>query len=564
MLKAKRSKTYASIADQLAQKCNASIGDDGHQAFDKTHGQLWDGTVFYSIGEMKRVRGVTPNSVLGRDYRPILVSLIDHWKEVHELRACFAAMGLAMLGSADEKHPVLGRLSEEQRAKVEKTLRVTRAFPHNWEVFNASLRIGRTVLYGEDPALALPHLEKLDVKYKESGYFDDSANSGDYNNYGLMTINFALRLAEFLPASHEVRQQIEAMFRPHAGRYFELLKVFIGPNGEGWLFGRSAGVLGQLQCLSFLEQLLSKDWFTKEEAAWARCACRLLVQYMQDVFWDDDQGWFSFRDDHRACYNYRETLPMTWDLWRYFLQLEHYARTDEETSREELKELPIRPMCREIITHQERNTAYVVWSDGNVKWQMPIMGGPTVMAGDSLPRPYLPGLFEWTTGPHPHPVLCPRLSKGDAHGWPAWWPESTELQRDGEHWRYVVKYPSLCGQHGETLDWPIKPTVEYRFGHGFFERIDHLQVSDHVQFDAIRLEVLQGAPHPKSRSYPVVFALKTEMQSNMLGLQMSEDHVASDPSYRNYFSHPEKRWVLSGEDVTLETGEYEIRTKLTW
>jgi len=560
----KRSARYAAIADQLAETCNASIADDAGQRVDEADGKLWEGTIFYSIGEMLRVRGVPPHTILGRDYRPIATVLIDRWSELDALKGCFAAMGLAMLGKDDASHPILGQLTDAQRAKVEETLRVTKAFPHNWEVFNASLRIGRTVLYGDDPALCLPHLEKLEKKYAESGYFDDSANCGDYNNYGLMTINFALRLSEFLPVSNEVRQQIESMFRPHAMRYFELLKQKVGPNGEGWLFGRSAGVLGQLQCISFLEQILSKGWFSVNDAAWARRACRLLLQYMEDVFWDDDRQWFSFRDEFRSCYSYRASLPMAWDLWRYFLQLEHYARLDEDRPQDELKELPMRPMCREIITHTDRHTAYLLWSDGNVKWQMPIMGGPTCMGGDNLPRPYLPGLFEWTTGPHPPPVLCPRLTKDGAHGWPAWWPTSTKLEQDGDSWRYTVEYPTLAGEHGEALDWPISITVEYRFGAGFFERIDHIAVREAITLDAVRIEALQGQPHPKSRNYPVVFALSSVMQSNMPGLEQHEDDVSADPTYRNYFSHAAKRWSMSGENISLEPGHYELKTMLRW
>lgn len=560
----KRSQLYAQIADQLAETCNTTIADDGRQTTDETHGKLWEGTLFYSVGEMKRVRGVPPTRILGRDYCPIATSIIDRWEELDALKGCFAAMGLAMLGKADDRHPILGQLTDEQRAKVERTLRVTKEFPHNWEVFNASLRIGRSVLYGDDPALCLPHLQKLVRKYEQSGYFDDSADLGDYNNYGLMTINFALRLTEFLPEGSAVRQQIDTMFRPHAARYFELLKLFIGPNGEGWLFGRSAGVLGQLQCLSFLEQLLAMDWLTKEEAAWARRACRDVFQYMMDVFWDDDLGWFTFRDEHRACYSYRASLPMAWDLWRYFLQMERYAAIDEDRSKEELKERPTPPLCREIITHPERHTTWLVWSDGNIKWQMPVMGGPTCMTGDNLPRPYLPGLFEWTTGPHPHPVLCPRFTIGEAHGWPAWWPSATKLTREGDDWRYVVDYHKLCGQHGEALDWPVSIRVKYTFGAGHFERLDCISVREAITFDAVRMEVLQGAPHPKSRRYPVVFTLNSALQSNMPGMQTSEDDVSTDPTYRNYFSHAIKRWVISGEGVSLEPGQYEIRATLKW
>lgn len=560
----KRSTIYASIADQLGATCNSMIADDGGQLVDEADGKMWDGTIFYCIGELVRVRGADPSQIQGRDYTAIARGCLGRWQEVDTLRGCFAAMGLAMLGKADGEHPVLGKLPDEVAARVEETLRVTKEFPHNWEVFNASMRMGRSVLWGDDPALCLPHLKKMTAKYAESGYFDDSASSGDYNNYGLMTINFALRLSEFLPEGHDVRTKIEDMFRPHAKRYFELLQLFIGRRGEGWFFGRSSGVLGQLQCLSYLEQLIAKQWLSAEDAAWARRACRELTGYMVDVFWDEDRQWFSFRDAHRTCYSYRATVPMSWDLWRYFLQLEHYAKLDEAAVGQELSVLPADPICREVITNADRHTAYLVWSDGDIKWQMPIMGGPTCMSGDNLPRPYLPGLFEWTTGPHPAPVLCPRFVQGETHGWPAWWPSSTELSREADSWRYRVRYSKLCGAHGEALDWPVSATVEYRFGPGFFERLDQFEVSKATHFDELRIEALQGMPHPKSRAYPKVFAINFAMQSNIDGATVTEDDVSADPFYRNYYSHAVKRVSLTRKDFTLERGEYTLKTTLRW
>ncbi|WP_309380157.1 hypothetical protein [Cerasicoccus frondis] len=561
----KRSQLYAAIADKLAATCDTTIDPEGRQHGDPAaHGPLWDGTVYYCIGEMMRVRGVPPHEIQGRDYVAIAQALISRWEALDALKGCFAAMGLAMLGPDGPEHPILGGLSAEQRAKVEQTLRVTQEFPHNWEVFNASLRVARHILWGDDPALALPHLRKLVKKYEESGYFDDSAASGDYNNYGLMTINFALRLSEFLPPHHAVREEIEALFRPHALRYFELLKLFIGPRGEGWFFGRSSGVLGQMQCLSYLEQLLSKGWFSADDAAWARRACRSLLQYMEDVFWDEEGQWFLFRDDHRQCYVYRTTLPMNWDLWRYFLQLEAYAKLDEELPQDAPPSVPCEPVCQEVITNAERHTTYLVWSDGEIKWQMPVMGGPKVMAGDNLPRPYLPGLFEWVTGMDVVPALCPEFVFDGVKGWPAWWPASTKLTADGDNWRYVVEYPSLCNADGEALSWPIAITAEYHFGKGFFERIDHIHVRDDLTLDSMRIEVLQGAPHPKSRRYPTVYPLNSAMQSNLPGVATSEVDVSADPRYRNYYAHPTKSYVLSGKGVVLAPGEYELRTLIRW
>jgi hypothetical protein len=463
----KRSQTYAQIADHLAQTCEASVADDGTQRGSLVNGELWDGTLYLCMGEMHRVRGVDPVQILNRDFAAISRSCLQNWRDDSILKQCFAAMGLGMLGPDGEDHPVLGAMGTKNRQHLDHLLHVTRSFSNNWEIFNACLRMGRTALYGDDPEAVLPHMRKMADKYEISGYFDDSAGSGDYNSYGLMTLNFAFRASEFLPPGHSVRRKIEELFRPHALRYAELLRLLIGTRGEGWLFGRSAGVLGQLQCLSFLEQLLCKGWLSEADAAWSRRACRELLTYMLDVFWDEPQRCFLFRDTWRTCYFYRHQLPMQWDLWRYFLQMEDYAKQDEASGGKELEKLPRESVCREVITDPRKHTATLVWSDGDLKWQMPVMGGPGAITGDILPRPYLPGLFEWCTDTNTPPVLCPRFTVDGVQAWPAWWPSETELQKEQDHWVYRLCYPGWVDEKGRLLDLSVRPEVRFEFGSGF-------------------------------------------------------------------------------------------------
>lgn len=560
----KRSRIYALKADRLAKTCCQTIGNEGQQIGDETHGRLWHGTVFYCAGEMARVRNADLAYIQRRDFRTILHGCLREWTDDSTLKRCFAAMGLGMLGKGDAHHPVLGDYSEEQIQSLDERLKVTDAYDHNWEVFNASLRMGRTLLFGDDPDLVLPHLHKLEKKYRISGYFDDSKDCGDYNNYGLMTINYALRVSEFLPVTHPLRQEIESMFRSHAMRYLDLLRRVIGADGMGWLFGRSAGVLGQLQCLAFLEQLLSKGWLGDADSAWVRCACRKLQAYMDNVFWDEDRQWYSFRDEWRACYPYRTSLPMAWDLWRYFLQLESYAKIDEKRSLEELETLPATPLCEEVVTDPQRHTSYLFWSDGRIKWQMPIMGGPTYLSGDNLPRPYLPGLFEWCTAGR-QPILCPRLTIGEVQAWPAWWPSRpSELIPDGKNWIYRVYYDQLVDGHGHPVDLPLSVEVTYRFGSRFFEREDKLIINKAVSVDELRMEVLQGAAHPHSLAYPPVYRIKCHFESSISALSMTRNRLGKDPSYRNYFSHPSSRWLIQGQALALQAGEYTLRTRLEW
>jgi hypothetical protein len=82
---------------------------------------------------------------------------------------------------------------------------VDKEFDNNWEAFNGSILIGRHLLYGDPAERAMRHFEKNAAKYKSTGYFDDSAGLGIYNNYGLMSINYPLRAAELLEKNDSVR-----------------------------------------------------------------------------------------------------------------------------------------------------------------------------------------------------------------------------------------------------------------------------------------------------------------------------------------------------------------------
>ncbi|NRA39637.1 MAG: AMP-binding protein, partial [Planctomycetes bacterium] len=398
------------------------------------------------------------------------------------------------------------------------------------------------------------------------GYFDDSKDSGVYNNYGLMSINYALRISECIDERHPVRNHLEETFRPHALRYFALLQDFIHSNGQGWIFGRSAGVLGQMQCLVFIEQILSKGWLNTQEESWARRACSKILDYMCDVFWDMEKNWFSFRDDNRSCYDYRTNLPMCWDLWRYFLQVENYAKIDEAKNplQETDDTINTQPMCKEVISSVRRKTAYFIWSDGRERILMPIMGGPGWVSSDTMPRPFCPGLFEWTTGNN-IPALCPRLRIDGSDYFPAWWPSSTRLMDEGDCAIYTVSYDHLVNDQGKKADFDLNWHVTYVFASGHFERRDVFHVNTDVQCEEIRMEILQGQAHPKSLSYPQVHQLQVRGNSNIDGLTLDDaEDISQDTNYVNYYSHAAKRWVFAGENILLAAGDYDITTVIDY
>jgi hypothetical protein len=474
-------------------------------------------------------------------------------------------MGLGMLGPASKDHPVLGGLDESIVEQIDAGLVVTKSFDNNWEAFNGSILIGRYLLYGDDPAAVLPHFEKIAAKYDETGYFDDTAGLGNYNNYGLMSLNYPLRAAEFLPPDHEVRRAIEARYRPHALRYVDLVLTMTGPRGDAWPFGRSAGALGQLQCVALVEQCLSKGWIPADQVGLARQTARLATSRMIDLYWDETRGWFSFRDDFQTAYNYRASLPMAWDLVRYFLQLESYAAQDEtEGIAADFVTDSRGERCVEIVTNERLRTAIHVWSSGDDHAVTPVMAGPHEITGDSLARPYAPGLFEWTTQT-PTPALCPRVVIGGTGYWPSWHAISTRVDSRDGRCTYAASFRPLYSDAGEPCEHDLSCDVLFVFSTGRFERIDTWSTGGGVEIDEYRMEVLQPARHPHRPRAGEPPRLTVSFSSDHPDIRLGEPiDVSKDPAYRSYHAHANEAWIISGERFRVNEGEFQTVLVVEW
>ncbi len=262
-----RSEIYRDLADRLTRTCVQGIDAEGRSVLDPAHAAPSIGHIAYGVGELFRCRpSQNLEDVHGSDLVNVMRSQIANELDLdNEIHRCFVAMGLGLIGKSDADHPVLCGVPQDQQKSLRDGLIVTREFDNNWEAFNGSVLIGRHVLYGTPAGDVIPHFEKIAAKYDATGYFDDTSDRGNYNNYGLMSINYPLRAVEFLAEDHAVRNLVEQRFKPHALRYVDLIQALVSPKGDTWPFGRSAGVLGQLQCITLIEQCLSKGWIAPDQ-----------------------------------------------------------------------------------------------------------------------------------------------------------------------------------------------------------------------------------------------------------------------------------------------------------
>jgi hypothetical protein len=562
-----RSTIYGEIADKLTKTCMQSIDGDGSSTIDRAHGAPSIGHVAYVLGELSRRRpALHLTSIHGINLIAVMRVMIESRLDLdNEIHRCFLAMGLGMMGNDDENHAVLAGVPEHLRESIAVGLVVTNEFDNNWEAFNGSILVGRHLLYGDPADCMLPHFEKIATKYDETGYFDDTIDLGNYNNYGFMSLNYPLRAAEFLEESDPVRSAIENRFKDHSLRYVDLVRTLVSPDGDTWPFGRSAGVLGLLQCITLIEQCLSKNWIPPEHTNHVRAIARRATKRMVDLYWDESQQWFNFRDDYQTAYDYRASHPMAWDMLRYFLQIEEYAAMGERDGSPE-QDAPVQIGLRhqEIVTNPALKTSVYVWSDGQDHAVLPIMAGPHGVTGDSLARPYAQGLFEWTTQAAV-PALCPRITIDGEHYWPSWRAGSTELETEKDRHVYTAVFDPLYSDRGELCPHPVTCESRYVFSSRRFERIDTWRVAEKLTLDDYSLEVLQPSKHPERPNYGNVHQLTVSWESEIDAIKLiGKTEVSQDAMYRNYHGHASHSWKIGAGPLSIDEGAYTTKLRLQW
>lgn len=561
-----RSIRYAELAQRTLPGCLHCINPKtGLSRFDKEEGLIWLGTVVYVAGQWTETRGKLPTDLAGSNLIETCRQGLDHWtgESGNLIDRCFLLMGLGLMGPCNKQHPIFASLQPESQARIRELCKVRDRFTNNWECFNASIQGGRHLCFGEPSDLVHPHGEAILSMYKTSGYFDDKPPHGNYNSYGCMAQDFILRVARLLDPQDPARLYLIESFKPSLLRYVELFRHFTTRHGIGWQPGRSAGVLGQIQCLVIIEQALSLGALDEGLARWARRAATELFDFMIAHFWDEERQWLSFHDEDHSCYAYRRNVPMSWDILRYLLQLEHYAREDEALHLQETQPDPFQtePLHLQICLSPEKNCFWYIWSDGVDRISLPVMGGPGWPSCDTLPKPMCPGLFEGITGTQ-HPSLSPALHIGDQCFYPAGWPcKSPELVEEDGFQGVRLVYDHLCFEHGGERR-PLNGSWEttWLFKSGEARRRDRLNVHQELHHQGLRMEILQPQAYRERTTYPI-YKLEVDLLGEASAVKLSDwEPLGSDPFYRNYYSRAAAKCVLQAEKgVWIGKRQWELR-----
>lgn len=563
-----RSNYYLSLIEILGKQAFKIIDENGKSLLAPQHGPVWVGTIIYVIGELKRTQKIDICNYHNKNLLVLAIKLLKTWQAESEIDSCFTALGLSAWGELNQQHPIFKELNQDEQNKLKLNLKVTREFKNNWEAFNSCIEGANKILQPNKPNTIETHIHKILNKYSETGYHDDSDNLGVYDSYGLMSLNYCLKALEIQKNDDFDKKNLLPLFTQHCLRYFALIKAMIYPDGSGWPFGRSVGVLGQLQYIVFLEQCLFHNIIKGNDAEWARGAIRACLNRMVDLFWDPDFNWFCFRDAHHTCYSYRNTLPMHFDILRYFLQTYEYSKFDENKIDNIEKTFSPESKCIEIITDPKRKTSIFVWSDSTTQFVIPIIGcSMKKLTSDNAAKPHCRGIIEGVTEDL-KPIWVPSLRIKETDYYPANHFSKSEIIRNINQDIYRVNFNKLNStpKNESGLDY-ITTVSEYIFSNRKFERFDTFTFHSDTTIEKYEMQILQSAAHPKRISgygnvYQISPILKCENKQISLGDKIE---IGDDPTYRNFFGKPSHKWSVIGHNLNFKAGDIlKVSVSISW
>jgi hypothetical protein len=225
--------------------------------------------------------------------------------------------------------------------------------------------------------------------YSSTGFADETEGDGRYDRYSVLLIGEIAH--RFIEAKREPPPEVREWLRKSA----QLMLLRIGPDGDGFEYGRSIGAYGETALVEVLTAAAVLGVLTPAEtdAAYAFCS-KAAMRYMD--FWvDDNTGSVNLWDRGRRTDAYRgkhrilgENLSLarqffyTDDLWNGLGYRNVVPKTDLRAWRDAL---PRTTLTR--FNAGEPQRALVTVIDGDRLFGLPFINGG---AGQHMHSPYFP------------------------------------------------------------------------------------------------------------------------------------------------------------------------------
>jgi hypothetical protein len=314
--------------------------------------------------------------------------------------------------------------------------------------------------------------------YSSTGFADETEGDGRYDRYSVLLIGEIAH--RFIEAKREPPPEVREWLRKSA----QLMLLRVGPNGDGFEYGRSIGAYGDTALVEVLTAAAVLGVLTPKETDTAYAFSSRAAQRYMDFWVDENTGSVNLWDHGRRTDAYRgkhrilgENLSLarqflyTNDLWNGLGYRDAVPKTDLRAWRDGL---PRATLTR--FNAGEPQRALVTVIDGDRLFGLPFINGS---AGQHMHSPYFPIPFSPNlvsgVADSPIPQLTPRfvLQDGSVLQPLAYY---TDIRAVNESDAYVVTaaLPAMdrMGDTKSIADRRIAGTTRYAFSPGRVDRQD--------------------------------------------------------------------------------------------
>ena len=434
-------------------------------------------------------------------------------EEEHENGLGYAALGLLSFGPAKERNSVWERLLDPTRERLDRRLLARTDYDSHFQAFNVAKAVTRYSMglskKDETGKLIDRFIQRVQEK-SSAGYIDDAPDvgvGGAFDIYGPMSLIF-IRQSLQLHANIHLRDRKLPSLRTVAEKYLRLLPDIVRADGQGWNFGRSIGVYGQMHCISLIMQALRDGWIAADKVPNYTELLRRLFQFFFLSYLDQEQGFLVIRDGERDTRPEHTTRMANFDGVRYLCQWSRLASSIG--GKMEAVTATRRTGGRWVIFDKssKKEQGLFIYNDteSGLHVQLPLIGSAKSGTSDSLPFPHCPGIFDWPANTY-LPIMLPELKIDGKCFIPAFYGKRcvTGLGlRRSFYFRY--EQPELITKDEEIVPGLGSVKVAWNFAGNKISSDFIFTVKKQLSCDSFRYMLAIASPHSE-KHVPMTFAL---------------------------------------------------------
>ncbi len=470
-------------------------------------------------------------------------------EDEHENGLGYAALGLLSFGPAKERNSVWERLLDPTRERLDRQLLARSDYDNHYQAFNVAKAVTRFSMGLSKKDETGKLIDRFISRVQETssaGYIDDAPKTGPggvFDIYGPMSLVF-MRQTLQLHANIHLRDRKLPSLRTIAEKYLRLLPDIVRADGQGWVYGRSIGVYGQMHCISLILQALRDGWITQDKVPNYIELLRRLFQFFFLTYLDQEKGFLVVRDHERNTRNEHTTRMVNFDGVRYLCQWSRLARSIG--GKMEASTAPRRTGGRWVIfdksSRKEQGLFNYIDTESGLHVQLPLIGSAKSRMSDALPFPHCPGIFDWPANTY-LPVMLPELTIGGKQVIPAFYGKRcvTGLGlRRSFYFRY--EQPEFITADEEMLPGLGSVKVAWNFSGNKISSEFIFTVKKQVQCDKFRYVLAIGSPH-SSMHAPMTFTLGekglgcTVEKDDFQAEWQETEVVTEETAYRTYWGN---------------------------